>query len=304
MSIGKVSEYVSFVKNTDYSTVSFKATKIRFSEDRKSITVLSWGDNLTDWILSMDTYYYMFGLVSIKAKNEYADSERSRFTLDGGGNCSISTLYSVSTSSSKRNLMSYGYGLFMGIDDSDPNYSLYALVSQPVAENGTVVTRDNITLQITDGSWGGGYYLDSTQGFYQYYADTTSPRWKSCFFETNPDFNGKIKPIYGFPYGDGESTSQGGQGDMTDTSDPIDIDSKPLLTTGDFLRVYKLTATDLTALRNKLISDGFLDGLIAKLRTDAMDYIVGLNAIPISATNVLSFYKRRQGWVKFSYRAL
>ena len=92
--------------------------------------------------------------------------------------------------------------------------------------------------------------------------------------------------VNGFPYGDGESTSQGGQGEMTDTSDPIEIDSKPMLTTGDFLRVYKLTATDLTALQNKLISNGFLDGLIPKLRTDAMDYIVGLNAIPISATNV------------------
>ena len=98
-----------------------------------------------------------------------------------------------------------------------------------------------------------------------------------------------VKEI-GFPYadGDGESTSQGGQGDMTDTSDPIAIDSKPLLTTGDFLRVYKLTATDLSALQAKLISNGFLDNLIAKLRTDAMDYIVGLNAIPISATNVAS----------------
>ena len=42
--------------------------------------------------------------------------------------------------------------------------------------------------------------------------------------------------ISGFPYGDGESTSRGGQGEMTDTSDPIEIDSKPLLTTGDFLR--------------------------------------------------------------------
>lgn len=94
--------------------------------------------------------------------------------------------------------------------------------------------------------------------------------------------------INGFPYGDGESTSQGGQGEMTDTSDPIAIDSKPLLTTGDFLRVYKLTATDLTALQAKLISNGFLDNLIAKLRTDAMDYIVGLNAIPINATNVAS----------------
>ena len=95
-----------------------------------------------------------------------------------------------------------------------------------------------------------------------------------------------VDEVYGFPYGDGESTSQGGQGEMKDTSDPIEIDSKPLLTTGDFLRIYKLTATDLSALQAKLISNGFLDNLIAKLRTDAMDYIVGLNAIPISATNV------------------
>ena len=100
--------------------------------------------------------------------------------------------------------------------------------------------------------------------------------------------NGDIIVTNGFPYGDGESTSQGGQGEMIDTTDPIEIDSKPLLTTGDFLRVYKLTATDLSALQAKLISNGFLDNLIAKLRTDAMDYIVGLNAIPINATNVAS----------------
>ena len=98
--------------------------------------------------------------------------------------------------------------------------------------------------------------------------------------------NHEQSSLQGFPYGDGESTSQGGQGEMIDTSDPIEIDSKPLLTTGDFLRVYKLTATDLTALQNKLISNGFLDDLIPKLRTDAMDYIVGLNAIPINTTNV------------------
>lgn len=91
---------------------------------------------------------------------------------------------------------------------------------------------------------------------------------------------------YGFPYGDGESTSQGGQGEMDDTTEPIEIDSKPLLTTGEFLRVYKMTATNLTALRDKLISAGFLDNLIAKLRTDAMDYIVGLNAIPFASTSV------------------
>ena len=53
MSIGKTAEYVTFVKNTDSSVVNFKATKIRFSADRKSVTVLSWGDNMDSWIGSI-----------------------------------------------------------------------------------------------------------------------------------------------------------------------------------------------------------------------------------------------------------
>ena len=127
--------------------------------------------------------------------------------------------------------------------------------------------------------------------YFQVFLQTTSQDGKPAFFISESGFYGirvsfSTEIQIGFPYGDGESTSQGGQGEMTDTSDPIEIDSKPLLTTGDFLRVYKMTATDLTALQNKLISNGFLDGLIPKLRTDAMDYIVGLNAIPISASNV------------------
>ena len=289
MSIGKTAEYVTFVKNTDSSVVTFKATKIRFSSDRRSVTVLSWGDNMDSWIGDMDTYYYMYGLTAIKAyRYGFSDGGNGcKFVIEYG-NTAISPLYSRVSTNDFAARIRYGYGLFVGIDDSNPNYTLYALVSQPFAENGSVVTRENVTLQVTDGSWGGGFYLDTEQGFYQYYAERTAPRWNSIFFETYPDPNvtGKPTTVYGFPYADGESTSQGGQGDMTDTSEPIEIDTKPLLTTGDFLRVYKLSATDLTALRDKLISDGFLDGLIAKLRTDAMDYIVGLNAIPISASNV------------------
>ena len=139
------------------------------------------------------------------------------------------------------------------------------------------------------------YYSDHrsssfySNGYYYPYYGTSEKSDNYVFMDYRGTYNpDKAYPsqTYGFPYGDGESTSQGGQGEMTDTSDPIEIDSKPLLTTGDFLRVYKLTATDLSALQAKLISSGFLDNLIAKLRTDAMDYIVGLNAIPISATNV------------------
>ena len=137
-------------------------------------------------------------------------------------------------------------------------------------------------------------YVDyNGNNYFQIFYLGTSLDGAPAFFIDENGFNGflvsfPISTIVGFPYGDGESTSQGGQGEMTDTTEPIEIDSKPLLTTGDFLRVYKLTATDLSALQNKLISNGFLDNLIAKLRTDAMDYIVGLNAIPISASNVAS----------------
>lgn len=115
---------------------------------------------------------------------------------------------------------------------------------------------------------------------------TETPGVSESAIHSFPQTNQAPTVVEGFPYGDGESTSQGGQGEMTDTSDPIEIDSKPLLTTGDFLRVYKMSATNLTALRDKLISAGFLDNLIAKLRTDAMDYIVGLNAIPYASTSV------------------
>ena len=135
-----------------------------------------------------------------------------------------------------------------------------------------ITKRDGVNTTITVGN-----SHTSSQGYYAYpIANATK------YFDSTREVN------FGFPYGDGESTSQGGQGEMIDTSDPIEIDSKPLLTTGDFLRVYKMTATDLSALQAKLISNGFLDNLIAKLRTDAMDYIVGLNAIPINAANVAS----------------
>lgn len=298
MSIGKTAEYITFVKNTDSTVKTFKATKIRFSADRKSVTVSDWGDNIYPWFHTVKAfyedktdYYYLFGIADLKVYSSYRAETYSYFNLiSQSTGIEIVTQCNDATGPSAVGTTYGGYGLFVGIDDSNPNYALYAFISQPLAENGAVVTRTNINLQITDGSWNNLAYLDNSQGFWQPKAERTQPRWKALFFETypNPDVNGKPTIVNGFPYGDGESTSQGGQGEMTDTTDPIEIDSKPLLTTGDFLRVYKLTASDLTALRNKLISDGFLDGLIAKLRTDAMDYIVGLNAIPINATNVAS----------------
>ena len=158
--------------------------------------------------------------------------------------------------------------------------------------NGTTLYYNRATSGSTStvyrpGLWRVYFYYLEYLGVYYLIDNSERGLWISE--STLPSFPTKVNQeltiINGFPYGDGESTSQGGQGEMTDTSDPIEIDSKPLLTTGEFLRVYKMTATNLTALRDKLISNGFLDNLIAKLRTDAMDYIVGLNAIPYASTS-------------------
>lgn len=133
------------------------------------------------------------------------------------------------------------------------------------------------------------FYLKYNDDYYIFDSDTEN---FPTIYENNmgnyKKTSAELETVVGFPYGDGESTSQGGQGEMTDTSDPIEIDSKPLLTSGEFLRVYKTNATGLTALKEKLISNGFLDGLIPKLRTDATDYLLGLNAIPLASTDVAS----------------
>ena len=180
-------------------------------------------------------------------------------------------------------------GLQIVVDDvsfEKPVYGLLGFPAYGTTKNGQNVIAPNYDLLPqtykvgvgtlgSNGSQVGVNYTDLYSG------QTVSPQ---VFRDSSTPVSPSTKN--GFPYGDGESTSQGGQGEMTDTSDPIEIDSKPLLTTGEFLRVYKLSATDLSALQAKLISNGFLDDLIPKLRTDAMDYMLGLNAIRISATNV------------------
>ena len=204
MSIGKTTEYVTFVKNTDSSVVTFKATKIRFSSDRRSVTVLSWGDNMDDWIYNMDTYYYMYGLLSIKVERDYKSDDKCALKISYNNSGKIRTNYLRVYGSGVTGKFYRGYGLFVGIDDSNPDYTLYAFISQPLAENGSVVTRTGITMQITDGSWGKAGFLDSTQGFWQPVAERNEPRWNTIFFETypDPDVNGKPTTIYGFPYGD------------------------------------------------------------------------------------------------------
>ena len=293
MSIGFKSESITLVSSTTSEVISFRATKGYISLTDYKITITEWGDDLAAIISpklsvvpSETPLYYLNGLTE-SGMLFYRDINASNYCVGTGSPWWLNHGMTLPPYQHTGSDASFGgFGLYVVVDNShDPTRPRYAFVTATGKKVNGVVTPYLFTPCVLNMSARAGYVVDGINYPFnlQMYTDRIYENYTGSDYDP-VKANGLT--VYGFPYGDGESTSQGGQGEMTDTSDPIEIDSKPLLTTGDFLRVYKMTATDLTALQNKLISNGFLDGLIPKLRTDAMDYIVGLNAIPINAANV------------------
>ena len=103
----------------------------------------------------------------------------------------------------------------------------------------------------------------------------------------NPDYNDteKQKPIsWEYPEGPGGSSEPGGgDGDQDDQSDPIPVDDIIDGLSSDFVKLYKITKANLTALSEYMLQDDFLTN-IKKLYADPMDAIISLNTFPINAT--------------------
>lgn len=103
----------------------------------------------------------------------------------------------------------------------------------------------------------------------------------------NKDYNDtdKQKPIsWEYPEGPGgPSEPGGGDGDQNDPSDPILIDDIIDGLSSDFVKLYKITKANLTALSEYMLQDDFLTN-IKKLYADPMDAIISLNTFPINAT--------------------
>lgn len=100
----------------------------------------------------------------------------------------------------------------------------------------------------------------------------------------NKDDN-KQKPIsWGYPNSpEGPSKPGGGDGDQDDTSDPVPVDDIIDGLSSDFVKLYKITKSNLTALSEYMLRDDFLTN-IKKLYADPMDAIISLNTFPINAT--------------------
>lgn len=81
----------------------------------------------------------------------------------------------------------------------------------------------------------------------------------------------------------GPSKPGGGDGDQEDTSDPIIEDDIIEGLSSDFVKLYKITKANLTALSEYMLQDDFLTN-IKKLYADPMDAIISLNTFPINAT--------------------
>ena len=103
--------------------------------------------------------------------------------------------------------------------------------------------------------------------------------------QNDKDDDDKQKPIeWSYPNGpSGPSKPGGGDGDQDDTSDPIPEDDIIEGLSSDFVKLYKITKANLTALSEYMLKDDFLTN-IKKLYADPMDAIISLNTFPINAT--------------------
>lgn len=91
-------------------------------------------------------------------------------------------------------------------------------------------------------------------------------------------------PSWEYPNGPhGPSKPGGGDGDQDDTSDPVPEDEIIDGLSSDFVKLYKITKANLTALSEYMLKDDFLTN-IKKLYADPMDAIISLNTFPINAT--------------------
>ena len=91
-------------------------------------------------------------------------------------------------------------------------------------------------------------------------------------------------PSWEYPNGPhGPSKPGGGDGDQDDPSDPIPVDDIIEGLSSDFVKLYKITKANLTALSEYMLQDSFLTN-IKKLYADPMDAIISLNTFPINAT--------------------
>ena len=103
--------------------------------------------------------------------------------------------------------------------------------------------------------------------------------------QPDKDDNDKQKPIeWTYPNGPGgPSKPGGGDGNQDDTSDPIPEDDIIEGLSSDFVKLYKITKANLTALSEYMLKDDFLTN-IKKLYADPMDAIISLNTFAINAT--------------------
>ena len=103
----------------------------------------------------------------------------------------------------------------------------------------------------------------------------------------NPDAGDTDKQKPGnweYPNGPGgPSEPGGGDGEQDDPSDPIPVDDIIDGLSSDFVKLYKITKANLTALSEYMLKDDFLTN-IKKLYADPMDAIISLNTFPINAT--------------------
>lgn len=178
----------------------------------------------------------------------------------------------------KNNLTIASYGYYstyfegLGVYVISPNKSILDINGKRYA--GRIQTETNGERIKVTPSWNG--YDSNWEYIFTKYSET---------YNDDKDDSDKQKPIeWQYPNGPGgPSKPGGGDGDQNDTSDPVPEDDIIDGLSSDFVKLYKITKENLTALSEYMLKDDFLTN-IKKLYADPMDAIISLNSFPINAS--------------------
>ena len=156
-------------------------------------------------------------------------------------------------------------------------------------ETGVTYTTGNQSEKISDNEY---KYIPNIGNYTTYQAYFPYTLWRYIFIyyheqtdlSDHDDLEKQNPSQWEYPNGPGgPSKPGGGDGDQDDTSDPVPIDDVIDGLSSDFVKLYKITKANLTALSEYMLQDDFLTN-IKKLYADPMDAIISLNTFPINAT--------------------
>ena len=304
----KVTRYLKLKHPNTGEIVSIKLGEVKIIDPvNKKYTILSYGDNLTDFVFNNKNVEFQI----------VGTNNKIQFNVTGDG--SFDNMYSFRSTFNGYNKngdfgilgaafwtspymypsLAYepNYGLLFGITwyqifkfDTTNKLVAFEQIDAPYTPPDEHIETTNSTWTIRQvskyGLTAGGEFQDICNAINTTGIESLSES-NSVFYnalknwtdspETGEPTESPFDIEYGFP---GEpSTPQGGDGDMKDTNEPVALLPSDITNVAYPVRCYRLSRDNVSSLHGYLWSNDFITNL-PKLFSDPFSAIVGIQAIP------------------------